>query len=217
MFPLERPDALPMVNLRLLVVSLGNPGRRYHETYHSAGHQALKSVQQALGASQQPHFSTERYGGKTCEVSRGPYIMVQSPVLMNVSGPWVLAAYKETLAKQSLTPDQLGLVVVHDELEQKFGAVKTRKWTSSHRGHNGVKSVLSSLKPANFPNRRWGRIAVGIGRPTERDHSTVADYVLLPMKRSDMDIIHNEVGTRVIDALMGLQAEWESATNEAVS
>lgn len=213
MVPSERPDALPMANLRLLVVSLGNPGRRYLETYHSAGHLALKSVQQALGAGQQPPFRAERYGGKACDVSRGSYIMVQSPVLMNVSGPWVLAAYKDTLAQQGLTPDQLGLVLVHDELEQKFGAVKTRKWTSSHRGHNGVKSALASLKPANFPHRRWARIAVGIDRPDERDHSSVADYVLTKMQRSQLDTMQDEVGTRVIDALIGLQNEWESETN----
>lgn len=214
MVPIERPDALPMVNLRLLVVSLGNPGSRYRETYHSAGHLALRSVQQALGASQQSHFGAERYGGKACEVSRGAYTMVQSPVLMNVSGPWVLAAYKETLAKQNLTPDQLGLVLVHDELEQKFGVVKTRKWAASHRGHNGVKSSINSLKPANFPHRLWARVAVGIGRPDERDRGTVADYVLQKMHGSELNTIHSEVGTRVIDALIGLQTGWESGTNE---
>ena len=77
-----------------------------------------------------------------------------------------------------------------------------------------LKESFTSLKPANFPNWRWARVAVGIGRPAERDQTTVADFVLQKMKRPELDFIQNEVGTRVIDALTGLQAAWESETNE---
>ncbi len=153
-----------IVNPRFLVVSLGNPGALY-ETLHSAGHLALDSLQSQL-ASSQPAFTTQRVGKKKARASLGPkYMLAQSPTLMNVSGPWASAAWKSVLADKGLSPADVGLVVVHDDLEEDMGVVKIRKWDTSHRGHNGMKSVKNSLRHADWREARWARISVGIGRP----------------------------------------------------
>ncbi|KAI0139569.1 peptidyl-tRNA hydrolase [Hypoxylon sp. NC0597] len=197
-----------MFNPRFLIVSLGNQAP-YYECLHSAGHFALASLQRLLHPSQPP-FTTERYGRKACLASTGhTYTMLQSPTQMNISGPWLAKTWREMLENHRLKPSELSLVLVHDDLEEELGRVRIRKWKASHRGHNGVKSVNTSLKPADFPGARWSRISIGIGRPEARDHMSVSDYVLKKMTRYQRDVIDSQVGPRVLHCLRELQEEWE--------
>ncbi|KAI8958245.1 peptidyl-tRNA hydrolase [Daldinia sp. FL1419] len=197
-----------MFNPRFLIVSLGNQAP-YYECLHSAGHFALASLQKLLSPAQPP-FRSERYGGKSCLASTGfTYTMIQSPTQMNVSGPWVAKTWKEMLQYHQLKPAELSLVLVHDDLEEDLGHVKIRKWNASHRGHNGVKSVNASIKPANFPGTYWARISIGIDRPDARDHTSVADYVLRKMNRHQKDVIENQVGPGLLECLNEVQENWE--------
>ncbi|KAI0977619.1 peptidyl-tRNA hydrolase [Xylaria arbuscula] len=192
---------------RFLVVSLGNQAP-YFDCVHSAGHFALSAAQKALAPSQPP-FASERYGKKSCKASSAlPYTFIQSPTMMNNCGPWVHAAWKEMLQKHGLQPAELALILVHDELESVFGAVKTLKWTASHRGHNGAKSVKKSMDPLNYPSERWRRITVGIGRPNERTSEVVSEYVLRKMTPSQRGTMDSEVGPEIVRCLRELQDEW---------
>lgn len=192
---------------RFLVVSLGNPSP-YADTLHSAGHLALDALQRIL-AYEQPAFASNRYGKKATLSSEGPkYLLLQSPNLMNVSGPWVAAAWKGILSDRALKPSQLPLVLVHDDLEEDLGVVKVRDWKSSHRGHNGVKSAHLSLRINDYPDARWARITVGIGRPEGRDRSTVSDYVLRKMSRWEKSAIQDKAAPAVLRALIDLEQKW---------
>ncbi|TGJ79956.1 hypothetical protein E0Z10_g8796 [Xylaria hypoxylon] len=202
-----------MLAHRFLVVSIGNQAP-YFDCLHSAGHFALSAAQKALGPSQ-PRFASERHGKKSCMASSGlPYTLVQSPTMMNNCGPWVHATWKEMLQQHQLQPEQLALVLVHDELEAAFGSVRIRRWENSHRGHNGIKSVKKSLDPLHYPCDHWARITVGIGRPLERTPDVVSDYVLRKMTSHQLKTIDTEVGPRIIRCLRELQDEWEEKDHD---
>ncbi|KAJ4423295.1 hypothetical protein N0V82_002022 [Gnomoniopsis sp. IMI 355080] len=194
-----------------LVVSLGNPAP-YGDGLHSAGHHALQALQRQLQCDhQQPPFSSERIGKKATQASRGPkYTLLQCPTLMNISGPWVAKAWKEILAEATHTQTPLGLVVVHDDLEEDMCIVKTRKWDTSHRGHNGLKSIMASMKPTDYRDSRWAKIRIGIGRPEARDQNTVSDYVLRPMSKHQKAIMSEKSGGPVLSALKEIEAAWTS-------
>lgn len=81
---------------------------------------------------------------------------------MNVSGPAVHTA----LRKLDVPPERL--VLIHDSLDHAPAAVKYR-FGGSHNGHNGVRSVSSSIQTTQYH-----RIRVGIGRP----EGSVDSYVL---------------------------------------
>lgn len=200
-----------MFSPRFLIISLGNPAP-YSETLHSAGHLALNSLQ-ALLHDTQPRFTSDRHGKKSCLASVGPkYTMLQSPTLMNVSGPWVSKAWREILqahTEQGLSPSDLSLILAHDDLEEELGVVKTRKWNASHRGHNGVKSVNGSLRHTDYKDSKLARISIGIGRPGERDKGTVSDYVLRPMTKFQKDAIQSQVGAGVLKCLEEMERQWE--------
>ncbi|KAK3403407.1 peptidyl-tRNA hydrolase [Sordaria brevicollis] len=192
---------------RFLVVSLGNPGE-YRDTFHSAGHLVLESFQKKLPESLgQPAFTSERHGKKAVRASAGPkYTLLQSPTLMNITGPWLARAYKEFLVDQALSPEEVGLVLVHDDLEEELGVVKVRQWKASHRGHNGIKSVLASLPP--MPDAKWARVSIGIGRPDERDQTTVSDFVLSKIPRHAKGILQDKGGSGLWEALGKLETKW---------
>ncbi|KAJ1328944.1 peptidyl-tRNA hydrolase PTH1 family [Microdochium nivale] len=197
------------LNPRFLVVSIGNM-QPYERSLHSVGHLALESLHHALGPDQPP---LARTADSRFRQSHGfPYTLMISPKSMNISGKWVNAVYREHLAQHGLKPTELSLIVIHDELEEAFGVVKVRKWTASHRGHNGLKSIQASLNPMNLrPSpgpSRWHRIAVGIGRPLARDPDTVANYVLGNCSPQQRRIIDEDVGPRVLESLQGLRADW---------
>ncbi|KAI0117902.1 peptidyl-tRNA hydrolase [Nemania sp. FL0031] len=189
---------------RFLVVSLGNQAP-YFDCLHSAGHFALSAAQKLL-APEQPRFTNERYGGKACMVSSSmQYTFIQSPTMMNNCGPWVLAAWKEMVNRESSPSSELGLILVHDELEAAMGEVRIRDWKSSHRGHNGIKSVQRSTNSLKSPHDRWARIAVGIGRPIERTPDVVSEYVLRKMTPRQKQTIENEAGLKVVSCLRELR------------
>ena len=66
--------------------------------------------------------------------------------------------------------DAANLVVVHDELDLPLGSLRI-KFGGGDNGHNGLRSIRSSLGTGDF-----FRVRVGIGRPTGRQDP--ADYVL---------------------------------------
>ncbi|CAK7262860.1 hypothetical protein SEPCBS119000_000202 [Sporothrix epigloea] len=226
----------------VLILSLGNPGA-YINTLHSAGHIALEALRRELAL---PPFAKSRaLGGKTAltTTTTGPvttikggsvarYTMMQSPTLMNVSGPWVARVWRDALKTQSsggsgststssdsesrvaagaaagTNVEQLGLILVHDDLEEAMGVLKTRPWTSSHRGHNGLKSTNASLLRNEFPNARWARLSVGIGRPDVRDKSSVADFVLRQMTADERAALENGLGAGLLATVQKIQDQW---------
>ncbi|KAH8909842.1 peptidyl-tRNA hydrolase [Coniochaeta sp. PMI_546] len=195
----------PTLQPRFLVVSLGNPPP-HHQSHHSAGHVALAAAQQLLGSAQ-PDFASTRLGKKLTKASMGlKYIFLQSPTQMNETGPWLAKAYREILVQEDLDPSELGVVVVHDDLEHSLGAVNTLSWKKSHQGHNGVRSIMNSL-PRRSTEAPWVRIAIGIGRPVGRDVKTVSEYVMSSFSKRETELL-NEKSEEVLEALEELEEEW---------
>ncbi|EMT66161.1 Putative peptidyl-tRNA hydrolase [Fusarium odoratissimum] len=101
-------------------------------------------------------------------------------------------------------------VIVHDELEKDLGIVRLTAWDRSHKGHNGIKSVKGSLSQNKYPTSPFVRIAVGIGRPAERDPETVSRYVLDRISSDKRRILEEEAPWKVAECLVELEKEWKA-------
>ncbi|KAI3391155.1 hypothetical protein diail_7822 [Diaporthe ilicicola] len=204
-------DNAPPFDPHFLVVSLGNPAP-HANTLHSAGHLALQAAQQQLHRERgQPSFSSERIAKKATKASVGDkYTLLQCPTFMNLSGPWIAKAWKAVLAThQEQDPTRpLGLVIVNDDLEEDLGAIKVQKWERSHRGHNGMRSIKASMNPEQYRDSKWGRVAVGIGRPEARDAATVSNFVLKPWSKHQGGVIYEKSGPGVLAALKEIEEAW---------
>ena len=205
----------------ILVLSIGNPGS-YLNTLHSAGHVALEALRRELML--QPFAQSRVFGSPSAPTTisaagDGPrYTLIQSPTLMNVSGPWVAKAWRGALKAQgdegtSRAVNRVGLLLIHDDLEEALGVLKVRPWTRSHRGHNGLKSISTKLRPAEFEGAHWARVSVGIGRPDERDKMSVSDYVLRQMSSEERTTL-DDLGPGLLATLQKIEAQW--AAGEAV-
>jgi len=103
-------------------------------------------------------FKAHRSGNDVAETRLGdvPVTLARPRGYMNLSGRPVAALagfYK-------IPPERL--VVVHDELDVDYGAVRL-KLGGGDNGHNGLRSITSALG-----TREYYRVRFGIGRPPGR-------------------------------------------------
>ena len=111
-------------------------------------------------------FKAHRSGNDIAEgrLAEVPVTLARPRSYMNLSGRPVAAL----AAFYKIPPDRL--VVIHDELDIPFGAVRL-KLGGGDNGHNGLRSITQSLG-----TRDYYRVRFGIGRPPGRMDPAV--YVL---------------------------------------
>lgn len=146
-----------------LIVGLGNPGNAYEETRHNAGWWLLDKLAQSYGGKFQ---SESKFFGDVAKISvAGKTCWLLKPTtFMNRSGQAVTA-----LSSFYKIPPQ-SIVVAHDELDLPPGVARLKQ-SGGHGGHNGLRSIMSSLGNGEFL-----RLRIGIGHPGNKDQ--VTDYVL---------------------------------------
>jgi PTH1 family peptidyl-tRNA hydrolase len=111
-------------------------------------------------------FKAHRSGNDIAEgrLAEVPVTLGRPRSYMNLSGRPVAAL----VAFYKIPPERL--VVIHDELDIPFGAVRL-KLGGGDNGHNGLRSITQALG-----TRDYYRVRFGIGRPPGR--MDAADYVL---------------------------------------
>lgn len=152
-----------------LVVGLGNPGPAYAHNRHNVGQMVVAELARRTGATLAAHRGRARVAEVRLGVLDGgvpgPRTVLAVPTsYMNLSGGPVsgLVQYHK------VAPDRV--VVVHDELDLPFAAVRLKSG-GGEGGHNGLRSISTSLG-----TRDYLRVRVGIGRPPGR--TDAADFVL---------------------------------------
>ncbi|NIR41916.1 MAG: aminoacyl-tRNA hydrolase [Actinobacteria bacterium] len=165
----------------LLAVGLGNPGDEYAQTRHNAGSWVI-------------HELVRRHGGRLARGRRGPFeadelrigerrLAVAVPTTyMNQSGRAVAP-----LVRRHGIDDLARLVIVHDEIDLPVGRLRV-KFGGGLAGNNGLKSIRSHLRTADFT-----RIRIGVGKP-EPGTMKGADYVLRRPARSERPELDRIVG-----------------------
>ncbi len=165
------------------IIGLGNPGKKFERTRHNIGFMVLDELADRYGASWETKNNMEV---TTILINDKPVLLVKPQTFMNNSGDVLPLLQKKGITKNNI-------VVVHDELEIPFGAVKI-KMDGSARGHNGLKSIIERIGDA------FVRVRCGIGRPVEKN--AVPDYVLSPFAESPSVIatMIDQAITLLIDA-----------------
>ena len=143
-----------MADERWIIVGLGNPGPEYAGNRHNAGQMVLDLLAERIGA----RFKAHRTRSDIAEgrLSGQPVTLARPRSYMNLSGGPAAAL----LGFYKLSPERL--VVIHDELDVSFGVVRL-KLGGGDNGHNGLRSITSSLGTRDYYRARFG-----IGRPPGR-------------------------------------------------
>lgn len=161
-----------------LVVFLGNPGPKYANSRHNVGFLVADQIQEQKRARIQRlkfHALTA-----TCTLGGEKTLLMKPQTYMNLSGRAVApaAAFYKVESRH--------ILAVSDDTSLPPGKIRIRT-KGSDGGHNGLKSIISSLGSDEFP-----RIKIGVGAP---DHPgfDLADWVLGSFSPKDRELIDGAV------------------------
>jgi PTH1 family peptidyl-tRNA hydrolase len=149
-----------------LVVGLGNPGPKYADSPHNVGWRVIDDLAERCSVRLS---SAKRAKAEAAQarVDGHPVVLVKPTDFMNNSG----GPTKALLHYYGTTVERL--VVIHDEIDIPAHTLRL-KFGGGDNGHNGLRSLRSSLGTGDFY-----RIRVGVGRPPGRQDPV--DYLLRPM------------------------------------
>ena len=182
-----------------LIVGLGNPGREYESSRHNTGFLVLDRLAGSLGAS----VSKVRFKGLvgSCSYHGKKLILLKPETFMNASGIAVEAA-----AHFYRIPAER-VLVIFDDISLPVGKIRVRP-SGSAGGHNGVKSVISSLSSDAFP-----RVKVGVGAKPHPDYD-LADWVLSSVGKDDQPAFRLAVENAAAAALAIVDSGCAAAAAE---
>jgi PTH1 family peptidyl-tRNA hydrolase len=166
-------------------MGLGNPGEEYAKTRHNIGFQCLNELARRHGLAFDNKIAKSRVA--TGSIGGQRVALAKPFTYMNVIGQAAVG-----LCRWYKVPPEQNLLVVYDDLDLPFGALRLRERGSAGT-HNGMKSIVAQLGTQAFP-----RIRVGIGQgPPGRD---AASYVLGRFTR-DEEAALPELHSRAADAI----------------
>lgn len=167
-----------------LVVGLGNPGKEYDKTRHNIGFMVLDDY---LGnVKWSTKFNALYYESV---INQEKVLFIKPLTYMNNSGK----AVGEFVRYFNI--DMKDILIIQDDLDLNVGDYKL-KCHSSSGGHNGIKSIISSLG-----NQDFSRLKVGIGS-VKKDQ--VIDYVLGKFSKIELQTLNSEFITfgKIIDSFI---------------
>ncbi len=163
-----------------LIVGLGNPGEEYENTRHNAGRIVASSVAKKLEDAKIKFLVPDTY--------------------MNHSGKALVPFIKSK-------KDLAGLIVVYDDIDLPLGKIKI-SFNRSAGGHNGLKSIIKTLKTEEFL-----RIRIGIAPATPsgkikkpNGEKAVLNFLLGEFKKSELETI-KKLSKKVAEAVEMIYAE----------
>lgn len=146
-----------------LVVGLGNPGSQYEATRHNVGFRAVDALAKEAGVK----IDRAKFQALTAQATVGGVrvLLMKPQTYMNLSG----VAVKQAADFYKVPPERV--LVLFDDIDLDVGRLRIRR-NGSAGGHNGIKSIISSLGSQEFP-----RIKIGVGAKPHPDYD-LADWVL---------------------------------------
>lgn len=187
-----------------LIVGLGNPDKKYFDTYHNIGFCFIDKLSAKLdikvkkkecksltgeGFIEKEEQQIDPKTGKIqTKITKEKIILAKPQTYMNLSGEAVL----ELVKKYKFSLDEI--LIVLDDIDIEAGTYRYRE-NGSGGTHNGLRNIVQLLKSQDFK-----RIRIGIGKDERMD---LADYVLSKISKENKEKI-NEAMERAIEHLKTL-------------
>lgn len=150
---------------------MGNPGPEYEYSPHNLGFLVADRLAERNSIRITRPESLALVG--TGSIAGTPVVVAKPQTYMNLSG----GSVKLLRVRYEIPVDRI--LVVYDDLDLPWPSVRIRP-KGSPAGHNGMKSLVSSLGSQEFPRLRVG---VHPGHPL----SSGKDFLLTPMKKAQRE------------------------------
>jgi PTH1 family peptidyl-tRNA hydrolase len=163
-----------------LVVGLGNPGEEYENTRHNAGRIVVGLIQKKLEDKKIKFLTPDTF--------------------MNNSGKAVAFLVKSK-------KDLKDLIVIYDDLDLPLGKIKI-SFDRSAGGHNGLASVIKSVKSQEFL-----RIRIGVSPSTPsgktrkpKGEKAVLNFLMSEFKKAELEQL-KKISKKVAEVIETIYSE----------
>lgn len=173
-----------------LIIGLGNPGKKYEQTWHNLGFSAIEKIRQDLAWPEFKKSIKFKAAISKGELNGETVILAQPQTFMNNSG--LSAAAIASYFKIAPTD----IIAIHDDLDLPLGKLRLAA-DSSAGGHNGIKSLIEKLGTKNFR-----RVKIGI-RSELLSKINPADYVLMAYDKKNKKTV-DEIISQTAQAVQDL-------------
>ncbi|MEW6027490.1 MAG: aminoacyl-tRNA hydrolase [Planctomycetota bacterium] len=187
----------------LIIIGLGNPGKKYESTRHNVGFMVVDK----LAGAKEFSDSTGTFRMKEqfqALVSKGSVcgekvLLVKPQTYMNNSGQAVAAIGR------NLSEPVSGLLVVSDDYNLSLGAIRFRREGSSG-GHKGLQSIIEQLG-----HNKFHRLRIGVGLP---DGIDPVEFVLNKFSKAEEREIKQSLQRAVEAIVFYIQNGIDKSMNE---
>lgn len=159
----------------VIIAGLGNPDKKYQNTRHNAGFDAIDCLADRYSVS----VSTKKHRALVGKGVIGgvPVLLMKPQTYMNLSGESV----RDAADYYNVPPEKI--IVLCDDVNLDLGVLRIRK-SGSAGGHNGLKNIIQTLGSQDFQ-----RIRIGVGKqPPEMD---LISFVLSHFTREEREEMDN--------------------------
>ena len=172
-----------------LLVGLGNPGKKYEQTWHNLGFMTLDQLATSRPEEFLKFKKNLRLKADVCEGAnpQEKLILVKPQTFMNKSGE----AIKDLVNFYKIKPENLW--VFHDDIDLPLGKIRISH-DASAGGHKGVQSIIEQIGSQDFV-----RFRLGIQKNTPNNLPTET-YVLQKIDK-EAKVIIDEMIQKVISAI----------------
>lgn len=152
------------MNNKILIIGLGNPGKKYKGTPHNAGFDIIANLITQVKDDELKIKEVQKSYATIFEfkLNEKKVIMLKPLLFMNRSGE----ALKNILNFYKLQLTAYSLFIVHDDIDLPLGKIRITKDTTSS-GHKGVQNIIDKVHPKNMT-----RIRIGVRPPYMRAKRT---------------------------------------------
>lgn len=149
----------------MIIIGLGNPGKKYNNTPHNIG---FEVIDEFAKENNFPDFKlSKKFKAQISE--KGEIILAKPETFMNNSGECVKRVVNFYKTKD--------LIIVHDDIDLEIGKIRVSKNRGS-AGHKGIESIIAELGTKDF-------IRIRIGTKPACYHALVHDSKKYVLKRFD--------------------------------
>lgn len=171
-------DTITIMELKIkLIIGLGNPDKKYENTYHNVGAWFAKYFKDFINSQQ---WIPSRLA------------ILASALYVNESGKFVVRELKRTNTKPE------NLLIIHDDSDLVIGQYKFAQPGDGAAGHHGVESVKQYLIDNNLNDCR--RLRIGIRPINENIRQKAGEFVLKKISAENKKILE-KVFQEIIEKL----------------
>ncbi len=141
------------------IVGLGNKGEEYENTRHNTGRIAVLNIAQKNNF---PDFKFDKKSNSLISkgvIEKKEVCLIMPETFMNKSGASISYFIKPKTSKNKSIDN---ILVIYDDLDLELGNAKI-SYNKSSGGHNGLLSIIKSLKTEEF-----ARIRIGVSDSTPK-------------------------------------------------